>query len=560
VTSKAEGVARKIDPEFDERGAPVWRSRMTPPDNTYAELSMVPDRVIPVVFVPGVMGSNLEGIGKGSGYEWLLDSTETMIGWALRGPEVRKNVLTPATMEVTDKGRLSEGTRQKAEELRRRKWGEIGFMSYSKALVWLENALNDYHDPHAGERVKLMKDALQASVGERALTEDEVGLSYRYLFPVHACGYNWLADNKISAARLGKRIDEIIARYRKEGRKCEKVIVVTHSMGGLVARHCSEVLGYRDKIFGIVHGVMPAIGAAAVYRRFKAGTEDYTPVYDLESGITSEILGGDAAAMTAVLSSAPGPLQLLPTPEYGNGWLTIEDGSGSYSLPAKGDPYSEIYAVRGKWWSMAEDRLINPLNKETDRKKHQRQVDADWEAFADLISENVKNFHEEIRSRYHPNTHAFYGSASEFKAYGSVKWSGALRGPVDSTLFRNRPIDVLEARQLSDKELLAEGHDAPEIGTERSVEATYTDKGWFPNSRRQFFLSMPDENGDGTVPERSGVAPKAHCKSLLRVKVGHEPAYNPSKGSENVRALRFTIRAIVWLAQAVQTTSMKYDN
>jgi uncharacterized protein involved in type VI secretion and phage assembly len=66
-------------------------------------------------------------------------------------------------------------------------------------------------------------------------------------------------------------------------------------LGGLVARFCSEVLNRRDDIFGIVHGVMPAIGAAAVYRRFKSGTEDPTGWYNMVGAVTSSALGNDAA-------------------------------------------------------------------------------------------------------------------------------------------------------------------------------------------------------------------------------------------------------------------------
>ena len=369
--------ARVIKPNYDNRGNPVWQSRMSAPDDTFAMCLMVPDRIIPVIFVPGVMGSNLRGVGKATGTKWLLDSMSSMAPWMAQGAEKRKRTLTPATMEVDDSGNLPEGTRQLPEELKRRGWGEIGAMSYSEVLVWLENALNDYDDPKAGERVGLMSRELGALIGEAKLTKDEVSLSYKYRFPVHACGYNWLASNQDSAVRLGRRIDAVIARYRGEKKRCDKVIIVTHSMGGLVARHCSEVDGYRDRIFGIVHGVLPAIGAAAVYRRFKAGTEG--------SHLAAKVLGENAAEMTAVLSSAPGPLQLLPTPEYGNGWLKINDGAKEYSFPQHGDPYGEIYTARGKWWSMCDDQLINPLNEEANAIKRQAQVNADWATFEDVV-------------------------------------------------------------------------------------------------------------------------------------------------------------------------------
>lgn len=537
---------RPLTPEIDNRGDPVWHTRLSAPDDSYAQIKMIPDRVIPVIFVPGVMGSNLKGLGKSKKVEWLLDSKSSMKGWLIRGAEFRKEHLTPATMRVVDTGKIDPGNSGiPVEELKRRGWGEVGFMSYGDTLPWLETSLNDYQTAETGERAKLKELALQALVGESTLTQDEFELSYKYRFPVYACGYNWLDSNSVAAARLGSCIDAVIARYKNEKKKCEKVIVVTHSMGGLVARHCSEVGNYQSKIFGIVHGVMPAIGAAAVYRRFKAGTEG--------AYIASEVLGNDAAEMTAVLSSAPGPMQLLPTPEYGNGWLKIKDGATEHSLPKSGDPYGEIYTVRGKWWSMAEDHLINPLNKEPDSKKRQTLVDADWLRFSDLIHRYVKTFHTDIKANYHPNTHAFIGNDAAFKAYGNVTWSG-------SSLFNNkRPTDALERPALTPVELKEKNQPEQEIKGYRSVQGHFTDGGWFANMERTFFISEPEEPGDGTVPQRSGLAARAACKTFMQVKVEHEPAYNHKKGDDNLRACRFTLRAIVKIAQDVQQSALKYD-
>lgn len=544
--------ARVIKPSYDSRGNPVWKSRMSAPDDSFAMCLMVPDRIIPVIFVPGVMGSNL--IEKGAAnrkqaVKWRMDSGPAAASaWATKDAAYRKRFLNPATMEVDTEGAIPKGTQQPDEELRRRGWGEIGALSYAEALVWLEKALNDFddpHDPNGGERVKLMSSGLNAEIGEALLTQGEVGLSYKYRFPVYACGYNWLDDNANSAARLSQRIDEVLQRYRSEGKKVEKVIIVTHSMGGLVARHCSEVLGRRKDIFGIVHGVMPAIGAAAVYRRFKAGTEDPTAWWNVTGAIATAVLGNNAAEMTAVLSSSPGPLQLLPTPEYGNGWLKIKDGANEYSLPSTGDPYGEIYTVRGKWWSMCEEQLMNPLNEESDPKKRQVQTDADWQVFSDIIQLKVQAFHSAIKGRYHPETHAFCGNSEAFKAYGTVTWTGDGGG----WLRGARSADVMGARTL----------DSAEVGITRTVAAPLSGSGWAKAEHQSYRISEPDEHGDGTVPRRSGLAPKGHVKSFLQVSVGHEPAYRASVGADNLRACRFTVRAIVKLAQQVQSTSLKYE-
>jgi hypothetical protein len=338
---------RPIAPTYDKRGNPEWKSTMSPPNDSVAVIPMVPDRIIPIIFVPGVMGSNLRGVGNSNRVTWRLDDAASAGKWALvkYDAEFRKKHLTPSTMEVDDGGTLPTDTAQQAEELRRRGWGQVGAMSYAPFLAWLENSLNDFvaaASKSAPVRVRdqLIGKALGAMKGEEALVKEAVALSYRYRFPVHACGYNWLDSNAVAAERLKKCILDTIHRYAKvEKKKCEKVIIVTHSMGGLVARHCSEVLGMGPKIFGIVHGVMPAIGAPAVYRRMKAGTELGDQGRAMSDKPMSEALGDNAAEMTAVLSGAPGPLQLLPTPEYGNGWLCVKDRGVEQRMPKNGDPY-----------------------------------------------------------------------------------------------------------------------------------------------------------------------------------------------------------------------------
>ena len=215
-------------------------------------------------------------------------------------------------------------------------------MSYGTFLPWLQEALNDNQTMLKNKtskngsltlRERLMDKPLGAEIGESNLTSDEVALSYQYLFPVHAVGYNWLQSNVDSAQALAGRIDKIINDYKASGRKCEKVILVTHSMGELVARYYSELLegDYGKKnILGIVHGVMPDRGAPMAYKRMKAG----------EAGITGLVIGGNGAEMTAVLSQAPGPLQLLPGKGYGMGWFHVE---GLKQPLPQTNPYTEIY-------------------------------------------------------------------------------------------------------------------------------------------------------------------------------------------------------------------------
>ena len=557
----AETVERIIPAQYDNRGRPSWRSDMTPPDNSIGVCHMIPDRVIPVIFVPGIMGSNLieKGVEPKRAVKWRMDDEGSAIDWwwTWRGAKFRKNYPRPEVMDVDTGGRVPDDLRLPAEELRRRGWGEVGAMSYEPLLIWLEKALSDFEACHAGERDGLRQRPLDAELGEAQLTRDEVGLSYRYRFPVHACGYNWLDDNATSARRLSARIDEIRARYARDKMKCDKVILVTHSMGGLVARHCSEVAGRRDDILGIVHGVMPAIGAAAVYRRFKAGTETpkmswLHPRDKIKGGVTASILGNDGGEMTAVLSSAPGALQLLPTPEYGNGWLKIRDGATTYALPRNGDPYGEIYTVRGTWWSMCEDFRIDP------RRKAHANRDADWAGYTKLI-EKVEIFHLGIKDKYHPHTHAFYGSHPDHRAYGTVAWVNSQ--PMPDPQMRPPPAFGTPKSPSETRDVLAGtglGAGSRETGTTRTATVPVTGS-WRKIETQSYEISTPDEPGDGTVPHRSGVALKPYCQSLLRVNVEHEPAYKHADGLDNERACRFTLRAIVKIAQRVKETALRYE-
>jgi hypothetical protein len=59
--------------------------------------------------------------------------------------------------------------------------------------------------------------------------------------------YDWRLDNRYTAQLLKKLIDNHLYQWRKEKCKDAKVILLAHSMGGLIARYYLEVLeGWRD--------------------------------------------------------------------------------------------------------------------------------------------------------------------------------------------------------------------------------------------------------------------------------------------------------------------------
>lgn len=532
---------RIILPTFDKKGHAIYTSITSLPDDTSAIAFKVPDRIVPVIFVPGVMGSNLGVKQKGNKSPgkavWLLNSNAGMANdWITKNAVQRKTLLRPEATDVYRNGTIPVGTLQTEEELRRRGWGEIGFASYAEGLVWLENALNGYATEHSDYRLNLIGKALEGAIKMEKITRDEIALTHKYRFPVHAVGYNWLDSNAKSAERLKEKITEFINHYTTNGFRCEKVIVVTHSMGGLVARHCSENLGMQDEILGIVHGVMPAIGAAAVYRRMKAGTENPKKgtMSSMAGGAASMVLGGNAAEMTAVLSSAPGPLQLLPSVEYGMNWLKFHDGKKELthlSLP-KADPYSEIYTVRGKWWSLCDDFLIDP------RDVKKENIQTDWDDFSRLINREVKKFHEKLQDKYHPHTYAFIGLDQAHPAYGKVQWTFGQTQYGDNSALPNDLLDT--SFQRGD----GEGAEYPL----RPIKPTIAAGQSVQRSTMRMEVSKAEEAGDGTVPKRSGAIVKDHAKGYFELlRVEHEPAYK----NDNSHAQRAALYGIVKIAQRI---------
>ncbi len=55
--------------------------------------------------------------------------------------------------------------------------------------------------------------------------------------------YDWRRDNRVSARKLASFCDEKLASWRKDcGNREAKVILIAHSMGGLVSRYYVECL------------------------------------------------------------------------------------------------------------------------------------------------------------------------------------------------------------------------------------------------------------------------------------------------------------------------------
>ncbi len=459
---------------------------------------------IPLVFVPGIMGSRLRlagSDGQGSNAQGLPNLRwDTDTGWllgnlALRGAARRKALVI----------------------------GDAFDPDYLEA---------DFASPPAdGERsvIRLYDPVLQALKNHPWGALEKV-----FSFPVYAFGYNWTGDTAEAGRKLAERITQIKSEEQARIGRCEKVILVTHSMGGLVARAACHLAGAEGDVLGIVHGVQPAAGSPAAYWRIKGGFEGG----DLKSVATSYILGSNGRETTVILGNSIGGLQLLPNKHYvlndgvSRGWLQAQGADGAALFkpkPEGGNPYAEIYAVPADvarpetgnpsgnaWWGLVDRDLLRP----------ERPDDADgdaailatmgeavdvWTSYLGLLAK-AEAFHDALGTYTHPKTYYFWGTGHATAE--TVRFEGT------SNWVRSDPYAT------------------------RSFRGFYRDR---DGSDMQAVLQAPDGGGDGTVPASSGQfmgwKPADDPPPLPQaLGVGHQGAYDDGA------AQAFACSAIVALA------------
>ncbi|MFS2023072.1 esterase/lipase family protein [Massilia sp. CT11-137] len=331
--SDTDTATRLVGTGWDEHGNDTAQSVLTGTNLKVRALCLTtPDLVVPILFVPGIMGTRLKMKNRDASAWFPPENTweglVTVLKHMFKSAADRQKVLDPNNTEVDEDGPARPDESSKAllaiapgatdaERAKWRGWGQLYGKSYGGILSLLEKSLALIFDPAsqgkqltATWKTLVMDKQDPAKLGAQKpftpLQEVHLRDAADVLYPVHAVGYNWLRSNKESGEHLAREIERITGHYRSKGKICDKVIIVTHSMGGLVGRACAQVPGMADRILGIVHGVMPAIGAPATYKRIRAGFESVEQV----------LLGRDAAECTAVMANAPGPLELLPTAQY----------------------------------------------------------------------------------------------------------------------------------------------------------------------------------------------------------------------------------------------------
>ena len=473
--------------------------------------------VIPIIFIPGIMGSRLVRASDKAKL-WDPDDPKFMLNKygslkdaarkrkaLLVGKKFNPDYAQVANLDEKHNRKISSETDKNRV---RRGWGGVMWGSYGDLLITLQE--HRWPEP----------------------------ISHCFELPVHAFGYNWCASNYVSGRALSKEIDRIIGCYRDgpEGqvggpypRICNSVILVTHSMGGLVARSACMLHGAQEKVLGVVHGVQPATGSPAAYWRMKAGFErprggptrtwwDWLrnpkkmAKHKILGTVSAIILGTDGEEVTSLLGNMPGGLELLPTTDYADNagnipWLRYPGIKADLILPRQ-DPYEEIYKRRDTVYRMVNPEWLDPKGKENAIPEQKTA----WHLYEGYLGE-AKQFHSQLGLDYHPETYQFLGTD--------------LDSP-DKVVFTRKPHISHQPHVHYDPPFFNKG-----------TYATYVDVNdrHLPDSEGAahiVMMGMPDGKGDGTVPESSGSALKVEETRVKKIGqddadwfcLGHQDIYS----------------------------------
>ena len=459
-------------------------------DTVRHDVKLPPRKVIPVIFLPGVMGSNLrlskqrqEDLKRLDNRSWRPDDMvgikgaaavfdAGLVGWYKNAsPAQRQLILDPNETEVdyyhyteskdrfdpegaetlaADKRhqnvpdnlapipplvgsraptgwkpgpKITKRRESPAQVARWRGWSEVLFSgAYGQLLKTAESHLNNMIAGDAANPMWKPYFADPATFGGvnagAALTEQDLKKIAACWYPVHAMGYNYLKSNGETAKVIAERIRGLVKGYQKRGFKCDEVIVVTHSMGGLLARaliHPKYGNLLNDpavKVLGIYHNVMPTMGAAASYKRMRFGFLEQGANFIAETG--AKVLGINGEHATAILANAPAPLELFPGSAYGKSWLKLVDGSGSEMWSWPGDKASALESIylqpADRWWRLINPKWVNPGDLKS----------GEIAAVVNRLK-MASAFIEDIKTTFHPTScYGSFCSSPDRLSYGEV--------------------------------------------------------------------------------------------------------------------------------------------
>lgn len=196
-----------------------------------------PARYLPIIVVPGNLGSR------------LTDPATDKLAWNPLGLPLGDG---PGAF-ASDLDRLTQVTAELVPD------ESHPFDDDDERAKKVQGIKNYYHvvGEFYGELAQQM-----ATLG----TSDTKGAFSKIKARVYCAGYDWRQDNAKAAMRLAEVVDDAL---RETGER--RVILIAHSMGGLVSRYYCRVLGGESKVHRLFLVGSPTLGAPLAYTQLKHG-------------------------------------------------------------------------------------------------------------------------------------------------------------------------------------------------------------------------------------------------------------------------------------------------
>ncbi len=265
-----------------------------------------PKRQIPIIVVPGIMGSR------------LTDPRTDKLAWNPLGAPMGNC----GGNFAVDFDRL----RQVSAELVPDETHKYDDDDKNKKAERIENYFNvfaDIYDPLL-DRLLELDDQPEA---------DQFGVTFK----VYCCGYDWRQDTARTALRLAAVVEEALQDTGAKG-----VILIGHSMGCNLCRYYCRVLAGEKRVHRLILLGSPSLGSPAAYNYLKGGPPG---IYGKD--IKTAFQTADTRAATFELTSATGKImQSLGTASTAGAVSTI--------LGSLGDIYLSLCLGAGRWLSRHE--------------------------------------------------------------------------------------------------------------------------------------------------------------------------------------------------------------
>ena len=452
-------------------------------------------KIIPIMFLPGIMGTRLRKYTPQETKEpqetvetkkkkkkqeiiWDPDNIFIMIYLALLDSTEKRDLLgitnTPNAKPITKAVFFKRYT----AEQRDRNYAAVASDFYEAFLKTLETKLNNPEVPQGAQDTEIV-------------------------YPVYVCPYDWRKDitdiarwpektvgNKKIKSDVQKVYDKIV-----EDQGTDEIIIITHSMGGLVAR---DFLRQNEqaakKIRGVIHGVQPAAGAVQFYAYFKCGARHFRPWWHIPKVVLGNILGATKKDFAALCCDIPGAIELAPTDKLGEyQWLDWDaELEQKYGIEVQKDKIFSCYEDKSGILGLTAPDFDNTVKK--------------------LITGNIKlskTFHENLQTFRHERTHTL--SSSQVQTVQSVRIERNnitldfaiefYRGAAEAESLTDEQKELLKRKKKKIEQLIAMRKHSKDKAEKKWKNICK--KLWNFQDPRIEIIVTKDNEGDGTVPLKS---------------------------------------------------------